>query len=213
MLVSIKNHLLDIAERKMAGNDPSHDFLHAKRVLMLAENISKKEGGDLEVLIPAAIFHDAVIYPKNDPRSKLAPEESAEFIAGELEKISRYSKQKTEKVKTVIMECSFSKGIKPSSLESKILQDADRLEATGAISIMRTFSSTGQMNRAFYHFDDPFAKRRSPDSLMYALDLFYTRLLKVGKLMNTKTAKNMAERRTKFLKEFLVELRLELKGK
>lgn len=213
MLVSIKNHLLDIAEKKMVGNDPSHDFLHAKRVLMLAENICKKEGGDLDVLIPAALFHDAVIYPKNDLRSKLAPEESAKFIADELGKINKYSKQKIEKVKTAIMECSFSKGTKPSSLESKILQDADRLEATGAISIMRTFSSTGQMNRAFYHFDDPFAMRRNPDSLMYALDLFYTRLLKVGKLMNTKTAKKMAERRTKFLKEFLVELRLELNGK
>ncbi len=213
MLSSIKNHLLDVAEKKMANNDPSHDFLHAKRVLMLAENIHKKEGGDMEVLFPAALFHDAVIYPKNDPKSKLAPEESAEFISKELEVTNKYPREKIEKVKTAIMECSFSKGIKPSSLESKILQDADRLEATGAISIMRTFSSTGQMSRAFYHFDDPFAKRRSPDSLLYALDLFYTRLLKVGKLMNTRTAKEMAQRRTKFLKDFLTELRLELGGK
>ena len=96
MLSSIKNHLLNLAEKKMVKNDPSHDFLHAKRVLMLAEAIHKKEGGDLDVLIPAALFHDAVIYPKNDPRSKLAPEESAEFIAGELENISQYSKEKIE---------------------------------------------------------------------------------------------------------------------
>lgn len=213
MLSSTKNHLLDIAEKKMVNNDPSHDFLHAKRVLALAENIQKKEGGDLEVIFPAALFHDAVIYPKNNPRSKLAPEESAEFVAKELETINKYPKNKIERVATAIMECSFSKGTKPSSLESKILQDADRLEATGAISIMRTFSSTGQMSRAFYHFDDPFAKKRNPDSLSYALDLFYTRLLKVGKLMNTRTAKEMAKRRTKFLKDFLTELRLELNGK
>lgn len=213
MQSSIKNHLLAIAEKKMADNDPSHDFLHAKRVLMLAESIQKKEGGDMEVLFPAALFHDAVIYPKNNPKSKLAPEESAEFIAKKLEATNKYPKGKIEKVKTAILECSFSKGTKPSTLESKILQDADRLEATGAISIMRTFSSTGQMNRAFYHSDDPFAKKRNPDSLIYALDLFYTRLLKVGRLMNTKTAKSMAKRRTKFLKEFLTELRLELRGK
>ncbi len=212
-MLPLKNRLLVIAEKKMVSNDPSHDFLHAKRVLMLAENICKKEGGDMEIILPAALFHDAVIYPKNDPRSKLAPEESAKFIAGELRDIGGYPKEKIEKVVTIIKECSFSKGTIPSSLESKILQDADRLEVTGAISIMRTFASTGQMSRAFYHYEDPFAKKRTPDSFTYGLDLFYTRLLKVGKMMNTKTAKNMAKRRTKFLKDFLTELKLELSGK
>ena len=212
-MLSLKNHLLVIAEKKMVNNDPSHDFLHAKRVLMLAENICKKEGGDMEVLLPAALFHDVVIYLKNDPRSKLAPEESAAYIVSELENISKYPKEKIEKVKTAITECSFSRGTDPSSLESKILQDADRLEATGAISVMRTFSSTGQMNRIFYHPADPFAKKRNPNPSLYAVDLFYTRLLRVGKMMNTKTAKNMAKRRTKLLEEFLNELKLELKGK
>lgn len=78
---------------------------------------------------------------------------------------------------------------------------------------MRTFSSTGQMKRKFYNSKDPFCKKRKPNSLNYALDLFYNRLLKVHNRMHTKTAKKIAKRRTKFLKLFLKELNLELLGK
>jgi len=85
-------------------------------------------------------------------------------------------------------------------------------KATGAISIMRTFSSTGSMKRAFYHTTDPFCKNREPDDLKFALDLFFTRLLRVGERMHTETARQIAERRTRFLQQFLKEVRLELEG-
>jgi uncharacterized protein len=78
---------------------------------------------------------------------------------------------------------------------------------------MRTFSSAGQMKRAFYNKDDPFCKNREPDSKEYALDLFYNRLLKAQDRMHTETAKRIAIRRTKILKNFLKELELELDGK
>ena len=109
--------------------------------------------------------------------------------------------------------CSFTKNIQPDFIEAKILQDADGLEATGAISIMRTFSSTGQMQRPFYHPRDPFCQARQPDSLKFALDLFYERLLLVEQRMHIATAQKIARRRTKFLRQFLKELELELKGK
>ena len=61
----LRRILIQIAEEEIKGNDSSHDFLHAKRVLENAELIQSKEGGDLDILIPAALFHDVVIYPKN----------------------------------------------------------------------------------------------------------------------------------------------------
>lgn len=78
---------------------------------------------------------------------------------------------------------------------------------------MRTFSSTGSMKRVFYHSEDPFCRERPPDDLKFALDLFYTRLLKVEERMHTMAAKKIAKRRTAFLKEFLEELKIELEGK
>jgi|TARA_Y100000310_G_scaffold82857_1_gene79477 hypothetical protein len=90
--------------------------------------------------------------------------------------------------------------------------DADSLEATGAISIMRTYSSTGQMKRPFYNSEDPFCENRKPDSLNFALDLFYDKLLKVTDKMHTKTSKSISKRRTDFLIDFLKELKLEWKG-
>ncbi|MFP4016160.1 MAG: HD domain-containing protein [Halanaerobiales bacterium] len=115
-----------------------------------------------------------------------------------------------EKAHTTIKECSFSKGIVPEFLEAKILQDADRLEATGIISIMRTYSSAGQMNTKFYHPEDPFCENREPEREKYALDLFYTRLLLVGEQMHTDTAGKIAEKRTESLRRFLQNFSREL---
>lgn len=209
----IKEKLIHIAKTKIKGDDTSHDFEHALRVLATAERIAKEEKADLDIIIPAALFHDLVIYPKNHPDKHKSQEESAESAEKILNEINNFPKDKIEKVKICILECSFSKGIVPKLLESKILQDADGLEATGAISIMRTYSSTGMMKRPFYHSQDPFCENRQPDDMKFALDLFYTRLLKVGERMHTKTAKEIAKRRTHFLNEFLKELKLELEGK
>lgn len=210
---NLKNKLIKIAKEYISKDDPSHDFLHHERVLSLALSIAKTENADLDIIIPAALFHDAVNYPKNDPRSRGAAEESAVLVGRVLKKIKAFPRKKILLVQTAIAQCSFSKGIMPELLESKILQDADRLEATGAIAIMRTFSSTGQMKRSFYHAKDPFAKARELAPFEHGLDLFYVRLLKVEKMMHTRLAKSIAKRRTKFLHDFLAELKLELEGK
>ena len=202
-----------MAKEKIPNADVSHDFEHAARVLANAERIAKSEKADLDVVIPAALFHDVVVYPKNHPDKHLSQVESAEIAAGILNSMDDYPKVKIKKVETCILECSFSKGIVPKMLESKILQDSDGLEATGAISIMRTYSSTGQMKRPFYDVDDPFCSKREPNSMNNALDLFYTRLLKVESRMHTKMAKRIAKRRTDFLRRFLAELKMELEGK
>lgn len=209
---TLRQQLIALAKQKITNDDPSHDFEHALRVLANAEGVAREEKADLDIIVPAALFHDIVNYPKNDSRSKYAADVSAEVTKQLLKLIKKYPPNKIDSVAIAIRSCSFSKGIKPDLLEAKILQDADGLEATGAISIMRTFSSTGSMKRLFYHPDDPFCKHRRPDDLAFAIDLFYTRLLKVEERMHTKTAKRIAKRRTYFLQEFLNELKLELDG-
>jgi len=209
----LRHKLISIAQERITNDDPSHDFEHALRVLANVERIHASEDADLDILVPAALFHDIVNYPKNDPRSRFAADESAEVAKALLSEVKEFPEDKIEGVAKTISTCSFSKGIDPDFIEAKILQDADGLEATGAISIMRTFSSSGSMKRLFYHSEDPFCRNRQPDDLKYALDLFYTRLLKVEERMHTETAKKIAKRRTSFLRIFLEELRLELEGK
>lgn len=207
----LKDKLIKIAEKEIKTHDPSHDFSHAMRVLNNAEKIAKKEKADLDVIIPAALFHDVIVYPKYKPESKFEHDESAEKAGKILSKIKEYPNKKIELVKECIRTCSFSKGIKHEILEAQVLQDSDGLEATGAVSIMRTYGSSGNWSRPFYNLDDPFCKKRKPDAGKYALDLFYVRLLKVKERMYTKTAKRIAKERTDFLRIFLKELEKELK--
>jgi uncharacterized protein len=206
----LKQKLIKIAKKEIDGNDPSHDFEHAKRVLHNVELVVEKEGGDMEVLLPAALFHDVIIYPKNHPKSKDAPIESAELTKSILSKVEEFPAEKIQRVSEAIKECSFNKHEDPSDIETKILRDADKLEATGILSIMRTFASTGQMNRPFYDPDDPFCDNREPDDKKYGFDLFFTRLLVAPERMYTKTAKEIAIQRNKFLYSFIDELREEL---
>lgn len=205
----LKNALVVISRKRQATTDPSHDFQHVLRVMNMAEKIGRQEKADLDILIPAALFHDTIVYPKNTLASKNETEESADLAVKILTGIKKFPRTKIDSVALCIRQCSFSKQIKPDLLEAKILQDADRLEATGAISIMRTFSSGGQMHKPFYPPDDPFCEKGYV-RFRSALDLFYDRLLVVEKTMHTNYAKRIAKRRTLFLKKFLQELRTEL---
>jgi uncharacterized protein len=206
----LRSRLIEAARERQTTTDPSHDINHVLRVMYLAEEIAGSVNADLEVVLPAACFHDIVVYPKNDPQNKAEADESA-VLAGEILKtFGDYPAEKIEKVQAAIRQCSYSRGIVPDTIESKVLQDADRLEATGAISVMRTFSSCGQMNRSFYRPEDPFCEKGAvPHG--GGLDLFYRRLLLVERGMHTEYARTIARRRTEFLHVFLDELKKELK--
>lgn len=191
-------------------NDPSHDELHTKRVIGLAKNIAHQVNADLKIVIPGAAFHDVIVYPKHLKKSANESQESASIARSSLEKLPYYPKKKIPQVEECILQCSFSKGITPKLLEAQVVQDADRLEATGAFAIMRTFSSCGQWNTPFYLEEDPFCESRDPKNFASGIDLFYQRLLVVESLMNTDYAKNLAQQRTKFLNDFLLQVKLEL---
>ncbi len=203
------NNLLTIAESRQTKDDPSHDFEHIRRVTNLAIKIANSVNADLDIVIPAALFHDTVVYKKNSLKSKNEANESADVAEQILMDIEEYPKDKIEKVKICIKECSFSKGIIPELLESKVLQDADRLEATGALAIMRTFASAGHMNTALYPKEDPLCEK-SAVNFRSGIDLFYNRLLIVEKTMHTEFAQKLARQRTDFLKRFLEQFKIEL---
>lgn len=215
---SLQNKLITIARQKYQHHDPAHDIDHVLRVLKNVFVISKSEGGDLDILIPAAVFHDIINYPKNDLRRKYSAKESAETAAEILSQISDYPQEKVKMVSNIIETCSLIKGQdaasfkkqNTSSREGMILQDADGLEATGAIEIMRTFSYSGYINRRFYDSSDPFAEHRPLNDLKFAVDHFFTRSLNMIKLMNTRTAKEIAKSRIIFTRQFLYELKREI---
>ncbi len=206
---ALRETLIESACNRQQAGDPSHDFEHVLRVLHLAEKLAESTEADLDILVSAALFHDIVVRPKNTMQSRSDTEDSALVAEAVLQGIDTFPRQKIPKVMTCIRECSYSRGLRATSIESEILQDADRLEATGAIAIMRTFSSGGQMERPFYPVEDPMCRQGSI-RFRSSLDLFFERLLVVGETMNTPLARSLAKRRTDFLRQFLEQLQDEL---
>ncbi len=193
----------------MMKNDAAHDFQHVLRVYKNAQKICKKEKINEKLVLSAALLHDIVSYPKSDKRSKLSSIESAKKSEKILQKYS-FSKEEIIIISNAIRDHSFSQCKIPESVEGKILQDADRLDALGAIGIARVFATGGFLNRPLYNIDDTFCKKRIPDDKTWTVDHFFKKLLKLESSMNTKSGKEEARKRTKVLKEFLYNLNREL---
>ena len=193
----------------MAKNDPAHDFEHVLRVYANAERICKKEKADKKLVLTAALLHDIVSFPKSDPRSKTSSTKSAIKAKKILQKLL-YSYEEIKIIINAIENHSFSKNKTPKTLEGKILQDADRLDALGAIGIARTFAVGGAEKRSFYNSSDPFCSSRKPDDQEWTVDHFFKKLLVLESKMNTKSGKIEAKRRTKVIKKFLNDLKKDL---
>ena len=190
-------------------NDAAHDFDHIMRVFKNAQNICKKENANEKLVLSAVLLHDIISYPKSDKRSKLSSIKSAEESKKILKKFN-FTKEEIQIISDAIRDHSFSRNAIPTTLEGKILQDADRLDAIGAIGIARVFAVGGSEKRPFYNIKDPFCKSRIPDDKIWTLDHFYRKLLKLESLMNTKSGKIEAKKRTRVLKDFLNELKKEI---
>jgi uncharacterized protein len=192
------------------GRDPAHDLQHILRVYKNAELIGKREGAEMEVLLAAVLLHDIVVYPKGSAKSSKSADDSAD-MAEKILKGYRVSKEKIDRISYCIRTHSYSRRLVPATLEGKILQDADRLDALGAIGIARTFSVGGSEDRMFYNPDDPFWKTgRRPDDRQWTLDHFQAKLLRLKDSMHTKAAQEMAEERTRFMEQFIEQLKKEL---
>ncbi|NWJ19605.1 HD domain-containing protein [Marine Group I thaumarchaeote] len=204
VLDSIKNEV-----KKRTENDSAHDFEHTMRVYKNAQKICKKEKANEKLVLSAALLHDIVSYLKSAKHSKMSSIESAKKSKNILEKFN-FSKEEITIILDAISDHSFSQNKIPKTLEGQILQDADRLDALGAIGIARVFATGGSLKRPFYNIDDPFCKRRIPDDKIWTVDHFFQKLFKLESLMNTKSGKVEAKRRTRILRKFLTQLKQEL---
>lgn len=206
MLDRIKRRVKKVLE----GRDPAHDFQHITRVYKNAELIGRKEGADMEILLPAALLHDLVVYPKGSAKTSKSADDSADLAEKWLQRYG-YPQDKIDRISYCIRTHSYSKRLVPATLEGKILQDADRLDALGAIGVARTFSVSGSERRTFYNLGDPFWKSgRELNDREWTLDHFQTKLLRLKKSMHTKTAKEMARERARFMELFVKQLQKEL---
>jgi uncharacterized protein len=201
---SLKNEI-----KLKISNDSAHDFDHIMRVYKNAQKICKNEKVNPKLVLCAVLLHDIISFPKSDKRSKLSSIKSAEASKKILKKYD-FTRDEIQIISEAIRDHSFSQKKIPKTIEGKILQDADRLDAIGAIGIARVFAVAGSEKRSFYNPEDPFCKKRSSDDQKWTLDHFYKKLLLLESLMNTKSGKSEAKRRTMVLKNFLSDLKKEL---
>jgi uncharacterized protein len=174
-----------------------HDQTHTLRVYELCRLIGEKEKADPLILEPAALLHDVGRGFEGVDHA----EKSAE-IAEKLLKECNFPVDKIPEVQYAIRMHRFSRGAEPNTLEAKILQDADRIDGSGAIGVAMTFAYGGSKNTELYDKDDPLAKNRNLDDTKYVLDHFQTKLFKLPETMHTKTAKQIIRERSSYLKLF-----------
>jgi uncharacterized protein len=179
-------------------------------VVANAVALAEREGARLDVVLPAAWLHDCVSVAKNDPRrmqaSTLAAETASRFL-----RAANYPTGALPAIEHAIAAHSFSAGIAPTTLEAQVVQDADRLDALGAIGIARAWLVGGAMGLPLAHDDDPFADARPLDDRRYALDHYFVKLLLLADTMQTQAGRAEAERRTAFMRHYLDRLREEMR--
>ena len=197
------------ARAAAAGRAPAPAPGHVLRVVENARRLAEAEGGDAGVLLAAAVLHELVNLPKGHPDSS----RSGDLCAIEAERVLReegFPAAGVAAVVACIRDHAFSKGVVPEALEARLLQDADRLDAIGAIGVARCFATTADMKRPFYDPADPFCRRRAPDDKAYGLDHFFKKLLLLEARFHTETARRLAAKRTAFLRTFLSQREEEL---
>ena len=184
-----------------ANESTGHDYYHTMRVFNNATQIAIIEGADLEIVQIASLLHDVDDH-KISPKTSQNLDNARDFM-----KENGLLEDKIEQICEIIGEISFSKnGDKsPKTIEGKCVQDADRLDAIGAIGIARAFAFGGSRGRYLYNPDDKDAN----DS---TVDHFYDKLFKLKTLMNTETAKKMAENRDLFMREYIDQFYSEWNG-
>ncbi|GGJ46213.1 HD domain-containing protein [Virgibacillus salexigens] len=170
-----------------------HDFFHMERVATTAGKIAKIEDADLFICEAAAWLHDV-----GDAKLFTDPEETIKELDLFLQRIAMNEYQ-INKVKEAIQDVSFSKGGNPTTLEGKIVQDADRLDAIGAIGIARAFAYGGA-NRNYINHDT---------NKNNTIQHFYDKLLKIKELLHTEAAKKIADERHRFMEVYLLQFEKE----
>ncbi|MBQ7999801.1 MAG: HD domain-containing protein [Ruminococcus sp.] len=201
----IINNAIEYIKELFASDFTGHDFQHTMRVYKMATVLAQKEGADIFVVKLSALLHDA------DDR-KLSPDtcEHKDRARAFLRE-NEVDDETTEKICTVINQVSFkgADSVSPDTLEGKCVQDADRLDALGAVGIARAFAYGGSHHRAMYDPEIPprpnMGEQEYFTSESTTVNHFYEKLFLLKSMMNTDTARVLAEHREQFMRDFIAE--------
>lgn len=203
------NELASVLLSDNSESDGAHDIAHLTRVWQNAKAIQQEEGGDLEILAAAVLLHDCVQVPKDSPlrsqASRLAAAEARERLTA-----LGWPSERSAWVASAIESHSYSAGIPPATLEARILQDADRLDAIGFTGIARCFYTAGRMGSSLYEAADPRGRERALNDTAFALDHFPAKLLRLAQSFQTATGRRLAERRHAAVQHFYDEMLKEI---
>lgn len=210
----IKEKTISFVKDTLQGAEAGHDWFHIERVYKTALNINSKEGGDLLLVTLAALLHDIADSKFNNGDEEIGPQ-----LAGNFLRTLGLTEAVILEVQQIIRNLSYKASlgkIEFSSRELDIVQDADRLDAIGAIGIARAFTYGGYKNRVLY---DPeikpelnMSKEAYKNSEAPTINHFYEKLLRLKDLMKTRTGKELAEQRHQFMQLYLNQFYLEWEG-
>lgn len=194
---------IEEARRFYRENDVAHAFDHVLRVYRLAERIGRTEGADMRVLLTAALLHDIA---RDEPDHHLRGAEQARAI------LAGHPSDFVEAVVHCIEAHRFRKGPEPQTLEARILQDADKLDAIGAIGVARAFAHAGHFNEPLWApLDD--VMRSEPDGPTHTpVHEYWHKLRHLAGRLHTPTARAIAEERHAFMEAFFRRLDEECRG-
>jgi len=209
--------LLALVSRHLDGDtDLAHDSEHIARVYRWAVYLAGEEGEDPDLAGAAALVHDLVNIPKESADRPLGSERSAAASRGVLPRAG-YAPAEVDAIVEAVRTCSWSRGQRPTSGLGAILQDADRMDAIGAIGIARNVACAQAMatrgsGGRLYDPDDPLGESdRTLDDRRNTLDHYAVKLLRLADAMNTDAARAEATRRHDFMRRFLDQLASELR--
>ena len=185
-----------------AGDDGAHDMNHLHRVWRNATSLlAQHRDADQLVVMAACYLHDLVNLPKNHPERHLASRQAAALARTQLSGAG-FPADRLDAVTHAIETHSFSAALQPTTLEAQIVQDADRLDALGAVGLARMFYIAGRMGTALAHPDDPLAMHRERNDKLYSLDHIEVKLATLPGSMQTAAGRALGERRLQELLAF-----------
>jgi uncharacterized protein len=183
-------------------DDAAHDVQHLQRVWASAQVLlARAPEADALVVMAACFLHDLVNLPKDAPDRAQASKRSAQLARHQLAWLG-FPADKLDAVAHAIEAHSFSAALTPTTLEARIVQDADRLDALGAVGLARMFYISGRLGRALAHPLDPLALHRERDDMAYALDHIEEKLAKLPGMMQTAAGRELAQERLQWMLAF-----------
>jgi len=205
---------INFVKEVLAYAEGGHDWWHIYRVWKLSKHIAKNENVNMFIVELGALLHDIADSKFHDGDEEIGPRKAREFLSSQ-----DVEQNVITHVENIIANISFKGGKytqKFKSPELDVIQDADRLDAMGAIGVARTFNYGGHKNREIYNPEIKpnlnMSKEEYKNSYAPTLNHFYEKLLLLKDRMNTATGKSMAENRHKFMEQFLEEFYKEWNG-